>query len=72
MLKIEVKGKFLELPPNTSMEVERQSPVLQFNEELKGGYSLPVNLKNSDANTIALEYTGRIQKRVTKTGFGAF
>jgi hypothetical protein len=69
MLKIQVNGRFLDLPPGTVMEVERESPILQFNEEVKGGHSLPVPVKNNDANAITLEYSGQLQKRVTKTGF---
>lgn len=71
MLKIEVNGGELDLPPGTVMELERESPLLQFNEQIKGGYSLPVTLKNNAINSSLMQYSGQLQKRIPRTGFDA-
>lgn len=70
-LSIEVNNTKLQLPPGMVMELERESPILQFNEELKGGASLPVTIDNTATNATALEQSGALQKKVNKAGFDA-
>jgi hypothetical protein len=49
-LYINVGGRPLELNPGTVMELEEENPFLQLNDQLKGDYSLPIEVPLTDAN----------------------
>jgi hypothetical protein len=49
-LYINVAGKPVELNPGTVMELEEENPFLQLNDQLKGDYSLPIEVPLTDAN----------------------
>jgi hypothetical protein len=72
MLGIEINKEFLDLPPDTSMELIEENPFLQFAEDTTiGNYSLPVEFILNEKNTRLTRYAGVIQKKIDLTGIEA-
>ncbi len=68
MLGIKIGGEHLDLVPGTTVSLERESPMLQFNQEIKGGYSLPLEIKNNDNNARILNWSASFQKKLNSIG----
>lgn len=64
MLGIQIDGEFLDLPPDTNMELEAENPFLQFaDDNLIGEYSLPFQVIANSKNNRLLGYAGVGQTR---------
>lgn len=61
-------GEFLELPPGTKMELEQASPFLQFDGQLIGDFSTPLEVRLSPKNQKWLHWAGIMQTRIQNTG----
>jgi hypothetical protein len=68
MLAIKKGNEFLDLAPGSTLEIEIENPLLQFNDEIKGGYSLPVLALDTEKNAKFLNYAGLFQKVADNTG----
>jgi len=71
MLGIKIANEFLDLTPETIMELEAQNPLLEFTEELRGQNSFPLDVRLNEKNLRLLNYAGYIQKPVDYTGVDA-
>lgn len=72
MLGIQINGEFLDLPPGTTLEMEKENPFLQFNtDNLIGEYSLPFQVISNAKNNRLLGYAGIGQKWVDNGGVEA-
>lgn len=72
MLGIQIQGEFIDLPPGTTLELEKENPFLQFSTEvLIGEYSLPFQAISNANNNRLLGYPGVAQKWIDNTGFDA-
>jgi hypothetical protein len=71
MLDIKINNEALDIAPGTELQMERESPIFQFTDEIQGGYSLPFNVKNTSPNLRLLGYPAVLQRRVTKVGIDA-
>lgn len=71
MLGIEINGEFLNLSEGAQLELERQNPFLQFNDQLQGDYSLPFQAMATDNNLKKLNYAAVAQRRLDNTGIDA-
>lgn len=70
-IQIQVAGEFLDLQEGTEINFERENPLLQFTDQVKGGYTFPFEIKNSDQNARVLNFPGLINTRITDTGWDA-
>jgi hypothetical protein len=68
MIGIKIGHEYLDLAKNTRIEMLRESPILQFNEEVRGGYTIPFEIRNSDKNARILGFSGTFQKRLNSIG----
>jgi hypothetical protein len=71
MLGIKVNNEFLDLLPGTVLETEQNNPFLQFNDEIVGEYSLPIEVVANAKNLRLLNYAGLIQSKIDKKGIDA-
>ena len=71
MLGIQIEGEFLDLPPGTTMELERENPFLQLNNQLVGEYSLPFSVIANEKNLRLLNYAAVAQQQMDTTGVDA-
>jgi hypothetical protein len=71
MLGIKINGEWLDIAPDTLMEIEHENPFLQFGEEIVGQFSLPFEVDASPKNLRLLNYSGLIQRRIDNTGIPA-
>lgn len=71
MLGIKVNNEFLELLPGTLLEIEQNNPYLQFDDNITGEYSLPIEVSASSKNMRLLNYAGLIQTKVDNKGIEA-
>jgi len=71
MLGIEIQGEFLDLPPDTVMQLENENPFLQFDDQLLGEYSLPFTALPTAKNNRLLGYAAIGQTRVDNTAVDA-
>lgn len=71
MLEIQINNEFLDLVPGAVLDMERQNPFLQFNQELVGTYSLPFQVRNNERNSRLLNYSGVFQKAIAADGIPA-
>jgi hypothetical protein len=72
MLGIEINGEYLDLPPGTTLQLEKNNPFLEFadNQET-GSYSLPFEVLASPKNLRLLNYAAILQQRFTNTAIEA-
>jgi hypothetical protein len=71
MLGIKVNNEFLDLLPGTTLDTEQNNPFLQFNDEIVGEYSLPIEVVANAKNLRLLNYAGLIQSKIDKKGIDA-
>ncbi len=71
MLGIQIDGEFLDLPPDTVMQLENENPFLQFGDQLMGEYSLPFSAMPTAKNNRLLGYAAIGQQRVTNEAVDA-
>jgi hypothetical protein len=71
MLGIEIGNEFLDLPPGTVMELEKENPFLQFQDQLLGEYSLPFSVLATAKNLRLLNYAAVMQQHIANTGIDA-
>jgi len=68
MLGIKINGEFLDIAPGLQLELESQNPLLEFNDEISGEFSLPFEVASSSKNLRLLNYAGLLQKKVGLIG----
>ena len=68
MLGIAIKNEFLDLPPGTRLESEKINGFLEFNSQLSGEYSMPLECRLTATNMRLLEFAGLIQTKVNNKG----
>lgn len=71
MTGVQIGNEFLELPAGTTIEIESENPILQFNDEVLGEYSYPFPVKITDNNNRLLGYAGIPHKWVDTAGVEA-
>lgn len=71
MVGIQINGEFLDLAPGVTMALEQQNPFLQFDNNIVGDYSLPVQALATEKNLRLLNYAAIAQQIVTNTGVDA-
>jgi hypothetical protein len=71
MLGIKVNNEFLDLLPGSAMDIEQNNPYLQFDDNILGDYSLPIEVPATAKNLRLLNYAGLIQTKITNTGIEA-
>jgi hypothetical protein len=71
MLGIKVNNEFLDLLPGTALEFEQNNPYLQFDNNIVGEYSLPIEVISNAKNMRLLNYAGLIQTKIDNKGFDA-
>lgn len=71
MLGIQINGEFLDLPPGTIMQLQKENPFLQFDDTLLGEYSLPFSALPTEKNNRLLNYAAIAQQRITNSGIDA-
>src|SRR5690348_5176953 len=71
MLGLEINGEFLDLDPDTTLELEQENPFLQFGDDVLGEYSFPFEVRSTEKNLRLLNYAGFLQKRIDNTGVDA-
>src|SRR6476620_6193526 len=68
---IQIDGEYLDLLPNTVLELEEENPFLQLEESVIGQYSLPFSVPCSETNMRLLGYPNTLQIRKSATGIAA-
>lgn len=71
MLGIKVNNEFLDLLPGTSLDFEQNNPYLQFDNNIVGEYSLPIEVISNAKNMRLLNYAGLIQTKIDNKGLDA-
>lgn len=69
MLAIKINSEFLDLPADTGMEMNRNSPFL--NEDIEGEYSLGLTIRYTDKNFRLLSYYGNFYRQHQKLSIDA-
>jgi hypothetical protein len=64
MIGIKINLEFLDLPPGAVLEEVEENLFLQFTDQLKGPYTLPLDVDATPKNLRLLQYAGLIQKRI--------
>lgn len=67
-LDIQIGNEFLDLPPDAVLELEEETPIFQFGDEILGGYSLPIDIKATAKNMRLLGYPGTMEIKVSNIG----
>lgn len=67
-LAFKINGEFLDLNPNTVLELEEENPFLQLGSEIQGQYSLPLTLPNSEKNARLLGHPNLLYTTKSNTG----
>lgn len=62
-LAFQIGDEFLDLLPNTSLELEEENPFLQLSDEILGPYSFPFQVPNTEKNLRLLNYPSVINAR---------
>ncbi len=70
-LAIQIGDEFLDLQPNTVLDMEQENILLQFGDEIIGEFSLPFEVRATDKNLRLLNYAGIMEQRVTNIGIDA-
>jgi hypothetical protein len=71
MLGIKINNEFLDLLPGSSLDFEQNNPYLQFDANIVGEYSLPLEVIANAKNMRLLKYAGLIQTKVDNKGIDA-
>ncbi len=71
MLGFKIGDEDLELTPGTQLEIERNNPYLQFNDEIAGEFSMPFEFSATPKNTRLINYASLLQQRVDPSGIEA-
>jgi hypothetical protein len=66
MLGIKVGTEYLDLLPGTQLDLEQNNPYLQFNDEIAGEYSMPVQLPATPKNIRLTQYASLLQTRADR------
>jgi hypothetical protein len=70
-VSIQIGNEFLDLQPNTELELEQENLLLQFGDELQGEFSYPFDVRPTDNNLRLLNYAGIMEKRIDNIGIDA-
>lgn len=70
-LGIQINGEGLDLNPGIIIDMERNNPLSQFDNQVIGSFSYPFDVKNTARNARLLNYSGAIQKRIDNSGIDA-
>jgi hypothetical protein len=68
MLGIKVNNEFLDLLPGTELQIEQNNPYLQFDPNILGDYSLPIELPATPKNQRLTNFAGIFQQKISNTG----
>ncbi len=68
---IQIGTEYLDLPPDTSLELESDNPFLQFADGVVGKFSLPIEVRATPKNVRLLGYASVLQQKVNNTGIDA-
>jgi hypothetical protein len=71
MLGIKINGEFLDLLPDTQLEMEQNNPFLQFDDTVLGEYSLPIEIPTTAKNIRLTNYASLLQQKVDVKGIDA-
>ncbi|MGN7786794.1 hypothetical protein ACTJIJ_19835 [Niabella sp. 22666] len=63
MIGFIINNEYLDLYPNTVLELETNNAFLQFTEEVKGNFSLPFELPPTDKNIRLTRFVSKIQTK---------
>lgn len=70
-LGIKINGEFLDLQPNTTLELEEENPFLQLGDTVQGQYSLPLTVPITEKNMRLLGNPNLLNIRKNNTGIDA-
>lgn len=70
-IQIQVAGEFLDLNDGTEINFERENAALQFTDQVKGGYTFPFEIRNTEKNARLLDFSGMINTHINETGYDA-
>ncbi|THU34256.1 hypothetical protein FAM09_24875 [Niastella caeni] len=65
---LQIKGEFLDLFPNTILELEEENPFLQLTNEVQGQYSLPLSIPLTEKNMRLLGYPNLLNVKKSTVG----
>lgn len=68
---LKIKGEFIDLLPNTVLELEEENPFLQLTNEVQGQYSLPLSIPATEKNMRLLGYPNLLNIKKSTTGIEA-
>jgi hypothetical protein len=67
-LGITINNEPLDIAPGTKLELEQENPFIQFNEGIKGDFTLPFDLRATPDNLRLLDFPNLMQKKVNRNG----
>ena len=70
-IAFKIGNEYLDLSPNTILDLEEENPFLQLGAEIKGQYSLPFSIPCTEKNMRLLGFPNLIQARKSTAGIDA-